>query len=121
MNKQGRNKLCDCGSGKKYKVCHGRIDKGLNQQWMIIFAIGAIFLIFFFVLSDSNSTNTTNTNIAPLPRMPSTVGNAGLPNFSTGGKYVPPQNGNKSGVKNIVKWDGTNYDIITLQEIWSKK
>ena len=42
MNKQGRNKLCDCGSGKKYKVCHGRIDKGLNQQWMIIFAIGLL-------------------------------------------------------------------------------
>ena len=27
----------------------------------------------------------------------------------------------EDGVKNIVKWDGTNYDIITLQEIWSKK
>jgi len=27
----------------------------------------------------------------------------------------------EDGVKNIVKWDGTNYDIVTLQEIWSNK
>lgn len=96
MNKQGRNKLCDCGSGKKYKVCHGRIDKGLNQQWMIIFAIGVIFLIFFFVLSDSNSTNTTNTNIAPLPRIPSTVGNTGYqqpPGEAPPGKVWSPEHG----------------------------
>ena len=36
MVKQNRNELCDCGSGKKYKVCHGKLDKGLNQQWMVI-------------------------------------------------------------------------------------
>lgn len=25
-NKVGRNELCPCGSGKKYKACHGRLD-----------------------------------------------------------------------------------------------
>jgi hypothetical protein len=73
MKKIKRNEPCDCGSGKKYKVCHGKLDKGFNQQWMIIAIIGAIFFLFFFILSDS-STSTT-TNLAPSPSR--AVGNAG--------------------------------------------
>ena len=26
----------------------------------------------------------------------------------------------EDGVKNIVKWDGTTVDILTLEEIWAK-
>ena len=33
MVKQNRNELCDCGSGKKYKVCHGKLDKGF-KGWL---------------------------------------------------------------------------------------
>ena len=75
MVKQNRNEPCDCGSGKKYKVCHGKLDKGSNQQWMIIGVIGVIFLIFFFILSDSNSSTTTN--VAPLPTTPIETRTAG--------------------------------------------
>jgi hypothetical protein len=33
MARIGRNSLCPCGSGKKYKHCHGRLDAfGLNAQ-----------------------------------------------------------------------------------------
>jgi hypothetical protein len=27
----------------------------------------------------------------------------------------------EDGVKNIVKWDGTNYDIVSLNEIWAQE
>ena len=95
MVKQNRNELCDCGSGKKYKICHGKLDKGLNQQWMLIGAIGTIFLIFFFILSDSNSS-TTATNVAPLPTAPSAVGSAGYqqpPGQAPPGKVWSPEHG----------------------------
>ena len=32
MPKVGRNDPCPCGSGKKYKQCHGRIDKGSGSS-----------------------------------------------------------------------------------------
>ena len=95
MVKQNRNELCDCGSEKKYKVCHGKLDKGLNQQWMVIGAIGAIFLIFFFILSDSNSS-TKATNVAPLPTAPSAVGTARYqqpPGQAPPGKVWSPEHG----------------------------
>jgi hypothetical protein len=30
--KVGRNDPCPCGSGKKYKQCHGRVDQGRVPQ-----------------------------------------------------------------------------------------
>ena len=72
MKKIRRNEPCDCGSGKKYKLCHGKLEKGLNQQWIIITTIGAIFFLLFFILSDSSTS--TSTNLSPLPSRP--VGNA---------------------------------------------
>jgi|ETNmetMinimDraft_16_1059900.scaffolds.fasta_scaffold44073_2 hypothetical protein len=34
--KVGRNDPCHCGSGKKYKVCHGRSAASAGQKWMFI-------------------------------------------------------------------------------------
>lgn len=31
MNQTGRNKPCPCGSGKKYKKCHGQISKSISS------------------------------------------------------------------------------------------
>ena len=72
MKKIRRNEPCDCGSGKKYKLCHGKLEKGFNQQWIIIATIGTIFFLLFFILSDSSTS--TSTNLPPLPSRP--VGNA---------------------------------------------
>ena len=39
MAKTGRNDLCPCGSGKKYKKCHERGDRGeaaTNRILMIV-------------------------------------------------------------------------------------
>jgi len=34
--KVGRNEPCHCGSGKKYKVCHGQSAASAGQKWMFI-------------------------------------------------------------------------------------
>jgi hypothetical protein len=70
MIKQGRNDPCHCGSGKKFKVCHGRAAKSFNQQWVIAGIIGGIFLLFFF-MDSGTSTTTLNTSIptSVIPRV----------------------------------------------------
>ncbi|MCA9968496.1 MAG: SEC-C domain-containing protein, partial [Anaerolineales bacterium] len=32
MKKPGRNDLCYCGSGKKYKQCHLKLDQDAEQE-----------------------------------------------------------------------------------------
>jgi len=94
MVKQSRNEPCDCGSGKKYKFCHGKLEKGSNQQWMIIGIIGALFLFTFFILSDSNASSTTN--VAPLPVMPRAAETSGYqqpPGEAPPGKVWSPEHG----------------------------
>ena len=94
MVKQSRNEPCDCGSGKKYKFCHGKLEKGSNQQWIIIGIIGAIFLFSFFILSDSNTLTTTN--VAPLPVMPRAAETSGYqqpPGQAPPGKVWSPEHG----------------------------
>lgn len=63
MKKQGRNDPCHCGSGKKFKVCHGEVTSNFNQQWVIAGIIGGIFLLFFFMDSGSSTTTITNSAI----------------------------------------------------------
>lgn len=75
MIKTGRNELCDCGSGKKYKACHGRLEKGANQQWKIIGAIGVVFLLFYFILSEPEKI--IPANVAPLQPIPRAIGSNG--------------------------------------------
>ena len=80
MKKQGRNDPCHCGSGKKFKVCHGEVTSNFNQQWVIAGIIGGIFLLFFFM--DSGSSTTTITNSA----IPTSV----IPQARTGSYAQPP-------------------------------
>tara|TARA_B100001245_G_C22772923_1_gene373579 strand:- start:344 stop:781 length:438 start_codon:yes stop_codon:yes gene_type:complete len=44
----GRNDACHCGSGKKYKACHGLSSDKSSQQWIIAAVIILIILWFFF-------------------------------------------------------------------------
>ena len=49
MNKTlGRNDACHCGSGKKYKTCHGPSSDKSSRQWIIAAVIILIILSFFF-------------------------------------------------------------------------
>ena len=41
MAKPGRNELCDCGSGKKYKKCHGNQPASKTQSRLLMLTVGA--------------------------------------------------------------------------------
>ncbi len=80
MKKQGRNDLCHCGSGKKFKNCHaGQTNNNFNQQWVIVGIIGGIFLLFYF-MDSGTSTTTMNSSI------PTSV----IPQDPTGSATPPP-------------------------------
>ena len=79
MKIQGRNDPCHCGSGKKFKVCHGKATSSFNQQWVIVGIVVGIFLLFFFM---DLGTNTTTTNSA----IPSSV----IPQARSGLAAPPP-------------------------------
>jgi SEC-C motif len=40
MPKTGRNDLCHCGSGRKYKKCHGARESSAARGRMMLFIVG---------------------------------------------------------------------------------
>jgi uncharacterized protein YecA (UPF0149 family) len=40
MSKPGRNELCHCGSGKKYKRCHGVTSDSARSGRFLMIAVG---------------------------------------------------------------------------------
>ena len=40
MSKQGRNELCHCGSGKKFKRCHGLTPESTQSGRFLMIAVG---------------------------------------------------------------------------------
>ena len=40
MAKPGRNELCSCGSGKKFKRCHGLAPDGSRNGRLLMIAVG---------------------------------------------------------------------------------
>lgn len=40
MSKQGRNELCQCGSGKKFKRCHGVTSESTQSGRFLMIAVG---------------------------------------------------------------------------------
>jgi uncharacterized protein YecA (UPF0149 family) len=40
MSKTGRNELCHCGSGKKYKRCHGLNPESAHSGRFLMIAVG---------------------------------------------------------------------------------
>lgn len=65
MGKIGRNELCHCGSGKKYKNCHQQIDsqKGPSKKNLVIGSIIAV--IFLIVVITVYVSNQSSGNGAP--------------------------------------------------------
>ncbi|MBC8322138.1 MAG: SEC-C domain-containing protein [Candidatus Marinimicrobia bacterium] len=47
-NKPNRNDVCNCGSGKKYKACHGLSSAHSYKQWTLIGVLILAVLWFFF-------------------------------------------------------------------------
>ncbi len=44
MAKPGRNDLCSCGSGKKFKRCHGVTRDSARSSRFLMIAVGAALL-----------------------------------------------------------------------------
>jgi hypothetical protein len=40
MSKQGRNELCHCGSGKKFKRCHGVASESSRSGRFLMIVVG---------------------------------------------------------------------------------
>lgn len=59
MAKQGRNDPCECGSGKKFKKCHGAQPESAVQSRVLILTVGAFVLaaVIVGVMSFSSSNS----------------------------------------------------------------
>ena len=44
MAKTGRNDLCSCGSGKKFKKCHGIRTDGQRQSKFLMIVVGGALI-----------------------------------------------------------------------------
>lgn len=44
MAKRGRNDPCSCGSGKKFKRCHGTTTQSARSSRFLVIAVGAALL-----------------------------------------------------------------------------
>ena len=50
MAKTGRNELCHCGSGRKYKKCHEAVERGGGtRSRMMLYAVGGAVLAAILV------------------------------------------------------------------------
>ncbi|MDP6396611.1 MAG: SEC-C metal-binding domain-containing protein [Candidatus Marinimicrobia bacterium] len=64
MNKKvGRNDPCHCGSGKKYKICHGRSAAGGGNRWMLIGGVVVVVALGFV----ANKILTSDSQDNPPP------------------------------------------------------
>ncbi len=69
MNKKlGRNDACHCGSGKKFKSCHGRSSNKSYQLWTLVGVLVLAALWFFYYESEPAVTpNRLSAPIEPAP------------------------------------------------------
>ena len=60
--KPGRNNLCHCGSGKKFKICHGRSNDRSYQQWIVLGVLSLVVLWFFTSGSEPTVTPLSSSS-----------------------------------------------------------
>jgi hypothetical protein len=70
MRKIGRNELCHCGSGKKYKNCHQQVDGRIetqNKRFIIGGALALVIIIISIVIYFNQPSSSTKapTNAPP--------------------------------------------------------
>jgi hypothetical protein len=57
----GRNDLCPCGSGRKYKRCHGPTTKALSPLQRALLLLVVVALAGMLVLAFNSATSTDTT------------------------------------------------------------
>ena len=65
MSKTYRNDPCPCGSGKKYKNCHGSEEKKASKTNYIVIGGIVLILILAFALYQFRDTGTPQPGEAP--------------------------------------------------------
>ena len=55
--KHKRNEPCACGSGKKYKQCHAKLNNRQNNQFLVIGLIAVVAIIIFFIDTNQSYSN----------------------------------------------------------------
>ena len=66
MAKTGRNDLCPCGSGKKYKKCHERQERGgaaKSRMLMIVVGGAVVAAIVAGIASFTGAGRTSGTRV----------------------------------------------------------
>ncbi len=65
MSKPGRNDLCHCGSGKKYKKCHESKETGSAQGRVLMAIVGAavVAAAVAAVMQFSQESTSTATRV----------------------------------------------------------
>ena len=60
--KAGRNDLCHCGSGKKFKICHGRSSDRSYQLWIVVGVLSLAAIWFFTSGSEPTVTPLSSSS-----------------------------------------------------------
>ncbi len=93
MKKISRKTLCHCGSGKKYKNCHGKKSggKSFTTAPVILFTV-VVAIAFFVIISDVSSDNsTTQGAFTPQPPGPAPQGKVWSPEHGHWHNIAPTQ------------------------------
>lgn len=67
MKKVGRNAPCHCGSGKKFKNCHGQKSGGGSQGFYLLLGVIVVLAVVVIFSSFSDDPSTSRRNFAPQP------------------------------------------------------
>jgi hypothetical protein len=66
MAKTRRNDLCPCGSGKKYKKCHERLERGgaaKGRMLMLVVGAAVVAAIVAGIASVTGNRETSTTRV----------------------------------------------------------
>ena len=70
MKKVGRNDLCPCGGGKKYKNCHGIKVMGSTQRNKSFWIIGVLIALFISAIYGLFNRGEENGSARPEGQAP---------------------------------------------------
>ena len=63
MPKTGRNDLCPCGSGRKYKKCCEAGERGGNRNQMLLIVVGGAVLAAIAIGVVSFTSDSTGSDV----------------------------------------------------------
>ena len=111
MNKKlGRNDSCHCGSGKKYKACHGQFNDESYYSWIIVIVL--VLIMFWFLFYESGPSFTAK-NSSPNSLTPQTSNRLSQPpETAPPGKVWSPEHGHWHDVADKISPSGTRNQIL---------